>query len=131
MTEYKVCILAAGVGSRMGTLSENINKAVLPVNFKGTISYIIEKFPKEVELVIAVGHKKETVKDYLALAHPERKITFVEVDNYIGPGTGPGYSLLACKPHLQCPFIFFAADTLVLEEIPEPLNNWFGIAPVK
>lgn len=131
MGNYKACILAAGVGSRMGALSENINKAILPVNFKAVISHIIEKLPKEIEIVIAVGHKKETIKDYIFLAHPERKVTYVDVDKYIGPGTGPGYSLLQCKEHLQCPFIFYAADTLVLEDVPPPNENWFGIAPVK
>lgn len=128
---YKVCILAAGVGSRMSPLSEHISKAILPINFKAVISHIIEKFPEKIEVVIAVGHKKETIKDYLHIAHPERKVTFVEVDNYFGPGTGPGYSLLQCRKHLDCPFIFFAADTLVLEDVPEPNENWFGIAPVK
>src|SRR3989338_156690 len=112
MENYKICILAAGVGSRMGALSENISKAVLPVNFKGVISYIIEKFPKEIECVIAVVHKKETVIDYLAIAHPERKFTFVEIDKYIGPGSGPGYSLLQCKDQLQCSFILCTADTI-------------------
>jgi len=131
MRNYKVCILAAGISKNMGALSENVNRAILPVNFKAVISHIIEKFPEEVEIVIAVGHKKETIIDYIALAHPERKITFAEVDRYVGPGTGPGHSLLQCKSHLQCPFIFFAADTLVLEKVPEPYENWFGIAPVK
>jgi len=65
------------------------------------------------------------------LAYPERKFTFVEVDKIVGPGTGPGYSLLQCKNNLQCPFVFFASDTIVLEEIPEPDHNWFGIASVK
>ncbi len=46
--EYKVVILAAGVGSRMGEMSNNVNKAILPVNFKGVISYIVEKFPKDI-----------------------------------------------------------------------------------
>ena len=55
MKDYKVCILAAGVGSRIGDVTNNINKALLPVNFKAVISYIIEKFPKNIEIVIAVG----------------------------------------------------------------------------
>jgi len=131
MNNYKICILAAGIGKRMGAVSEHINKAILPINFKAIISYIIEKFPKDIEIVIAIGHKKETVIDYLAIAHPERKFTFVEIDKYLGPGTGPGYSLLQCKNYLQCPFIFSVADTFVLEEIPPPDKNWFGIAPVK
>ncbi|MBI5469861.1 NTP transferase domain-containing protein [Candidatus Kaiserbacteria bacterium] len=129
--KYKVCILAAGVGSQMGEFAENINKAVLPVNNKAVISYIVEKFPKSTEFVIAVGHKKETVTDYLSLAHPERKFKFVTIDKYSGPGTGPGYSILKCEKYLKSPFIFFTADTMVLEDIPAPESNWMGIAPVK
>ncbi len=129
--KYKVCILAAGAGTRMGESANHINKAVLPVNMKAVISHIVEKFPNDVEMVVAVGHKKETVIDYLTLAYPERRFTFVEVDKIVGPGTGPGYSLLQCKPYLQCPFVFSAADTIVLEEVPAPDHNWFGISPVK
>ncbi len=131
MEKYKVCILAAGVGSRMGKLSQHINKAILPINSKAVISHIIEKFDKDIEFVVAVGHKKETVVEYIQLAHSDRKVNFVEVDKYFGPGTGPGYSLSACKELLQTPFIFFAADTIVLEDIPSLEKNWFGIAPVK
>ena len=131
MKKFKVCILAAGVGSRMGELSQYVNKAILPINYKAVISHIIEKFDKDIEIIIAVGHKKETVIDYAQLAHPDRKIKFVEVDKYVGPGTGPGYSLLLCKDLLQSPFVFFAADTIVLENIPSLEKNWFGIAPVK
>lgn len=131
MSSYKVCILAAGVGTRMGPVSEHVHKAVLPVNHKAVISHIIEKFSPDVELVIAVGHRKDTISDYLSLAHPERKITYVSVSEYMGPGTGPGYSLLQCKPHLQCPFIMCVSDTLVIEPVPPPDKNWFAIAPVK
>lgn len=131
MSEYKVCILAAGVGSETRELTKNVHQGILPVNFKGIISYIIEKFPSYIEIVIAIGHQKQTIKDYLELAYPERKFIYVEVDNYIGPNTGPGHSLLACKNYLQCPFIFSTADTITLEDIPKPDENWIGIAPVK
>jgi len=131
MNEYKVCILTAGIGSRMGSFSESINKGILPVNNKAVLSYIIEKFPTDVEIIIAVGHKKDTVIDYLTLAYPDRKFTFVEVDKYTGPGSGPGYSLLACKDYLQSPFIFCTSDTIVLEDIQPPDENWIGIAPVR
>jgi UTP-glucose-1-phosphate uridylyltransferase len=129
--KFKVCILAAGIGSRIGSSTDHINKTLLPVNFKAAISHIIEKFDESTEIVVALGHKKETVKDYLLLAHPNNNFTFVEVDKYIGPGTGPGYSLLQCKNYLQSPFVFTASDTLVLEEVPDPSENWFGVAPIK
>ncbi|MFH1245529.1 MAG: hypothetical protein V1662_03510 [Candidatus Omnitrophota bacterium] len=130
MQNYKVCILAAGIGARMGKLSAHANKAIFPVNFKAAISYIIEKFPAEIEIVVAVGYKKASVIDYLAIAHPDRKITFIEIDKYTGPGTGPGYSLLQCEKAIQRPFIFFSTDTIVLEDIPAPDKNWFGIASI-
>ncbi len=128
--KYKVCILTAGLGSRIGNISNYANKAILPINNKAVVSYIVEKFPEDIEFVIAVGHKKDTVIDYLSLAYPNRKFTFVEIDKYTGPGTGPGYSLLKCKEYLQCPFIFSTSDTIVQDEVPEPNHNWFGVSPV-
>jgi choline kinase len=127
----KVCILAAGVGSQLQELSKNIATAILPVNFKASISYIIEKFDINTEIVIAVGHKKETVIDYLTLAYPERKFIFVEIDKYMGPGASAGRSLLKCREHLQCPFVYFTADTIVVEDIPKLDENWIGVAPTK
>jgi len=128
--EYKVCILAAGVGTRMSPLTNKINKSLLPVNFKAVISHIIEKFDPNVEIVIAVGHLKNTIYDYLECAYKNRNFTFVEVDNYSGEGSGPGYSLMQCKKHLDKPFIFFASDTMVTEEIPLPSTNWLGVSEV-
>ncbi|MBX4196758.1 NTP transferase domain-containing protein [Candidatus Pacearchaeota archaeon] len=131
MADYKVCILAAGIGSRMGGFTQHFNKALIPVHGKPAIGHIIEKFPADVEIVIALGYMKEALEIFLNSAYPQRKLTFVNVDKYTGPGTGPGYSLLQCKNDLQCPFIFLSVDTLVTENIPTPHKNWFGVAPVK
>jgi dTDP-glucose pyrophosphorylase len=127
---YKVCILAAGVGTRMEPFTQHINKSLVPVDSKAVISHIIEKFDKSVEFIVAIGHLKETVVEYLECAHNDRKIKIVEVDRFIGKGSGPGYSLMQCRKELDAPFIFFAADTIVLEDIPPPLENWLGVSPV-
>jgi len=128
--QYKVVVLAAGLGSRMRPYTDKINKAILPINQKAAISYILDKFPTDVEVVIALGHLGDTVKNFLRAAYEDRNFTFVEVDNFDGPGAGPGYSLLCCADYLDCPFVFFSADTLVLEDVPEPSSNWFGVAKV-
>jgi choline kinase len=128
--KYKVVILAAGLGRRMSPYTDKINKAILPVNHKAAISYIIDKFPTEVEIVIAVGHLGDTVRNFLRLAYEERNFIFVDVDNFDGSGAGPGYSLLCCADYLDCPFVFVSVDTLVLEDIPEPSSDWFGVAKV-
>ncbi len=130
-SEYKVCILAAGVGSRMGDFSKTSNKVLIPVNGKPTLGHIIEKFPEGIPIVIAVGYLKETIIDFVKNNYQNRNITFVNVNPFSGTGSGPGYSLLQCKPYLQCPFIQFAGDTLVKENIPIPDENWFGVVEVK
>lgn len=126
-----MCILAAGEGKRMLHLTKNYNKALLPLDHKASISHIIEKFSKKVEIIVAVGYEKEKVSQYLSCAHQDRKIKIVEIDNISGAGSGPGYSLLSCKKYLKCPFIFFSVDTIVKEDIPLPNQNWMGIASVK
>lgn len=126
--KYRVLIPTAGLGSRLKGLSKNINKALISIAHKPAISYIIDKFPIDVEFVIALGYKADTVKSFLTLAYPERKFIFVDIDKYDGEGSGLGYTILQCEEHLQMPFIFISNDTLVLEEIKEPEYNWMGYA---
>ncbi len=128
-TPSKVCILAAGRGTRL-TVAKEINKVLLPVDHKAVISHIIEYFPMDTEYVIAVGHESEKIKDFMALVHAGRHVTFVDVDNYDGDGSGPGHSLLCCKEHLQCPFYLMSGDSLVKSPIPALNRNWMGTAPV-
>jgi NDP-sugar pyrophosphorylase family protein len=127
---YKVVIPTAGLGSRLKNISKHINKALVTIANRPAICFIIEKFPENVEIVIPLGYKKETVKDFLLLAYPNRKFTFVEVDPYEGEGSGLGLTLLTCKEHLQVPFIFCSNDTIVTDEIPEPDYNWMGYADI-
>ena len=123
---YKVLIASAGIGNRLEGMTKNINKALVSVAHKPVISYIIDKIPIEIEIVIAIGYKGDILKNFINMNYPERKVTFVEVDNYIGKGSGLGYSILKCKDELQCPFIFTSNDTIVLEDFPVPDHNWLG-----
>ncbi len=128
---YKVVILAGGIGSRMGKFSKYYNKALIPVGGKPAICHILEKFPEDIEVIISINYKKDDLKTYLNYAYPQRKLTFIEDKPSPEGFKGPGYGLLQCEHSLQCPFIFLSVDTLVKEPIPEPTENWFGIAPVK
>ena len=124
---YKVVILAAGSGTRLKPETDFYNKALITIGNKTALSRIIELFDDDVEIVIAVNHKADIVKDFCQIAYSDRDISFVDVDN-IGQGYGPGYALLFCKEYLQCPFYFFTCDTLVdKEELPDLTINWVGI----
>ena len=124
-----LCILAAGVGSRLENLSNHINKGLLPLDNKAIISHMIDKTPKEYDIVIALGYKGNMVKEYCEAAHPNRTFKFVEVDKYEGEGTGPAYSINKCKEHLQRPFIWATADTIISDKLPKIDDNWLGLYP--
>ena len=125
-----VCLLTSGTGSRLGELTKFMNKSLVTVANKPALAHIIEKFPQDAEFVIALGYKGRLVKDFLELAYPERNFTLVNVFPFEGVGSGVGHSLLACKDHLQIPFIFSSCDTLVDEDIPSADRNWIGSAKV-
>lgn len=127
---YKVCILAAGKGLRLGKLTKSLNKCLLPVNGKAVLTHIIEKFNTSIEIIIAVGYEAKKVKEYISHAHPDRKIKFVDVKNYDQAGSGPGQSLLECKEYLQCPFVLTVGDSIVTDVIPPPDFNWLGLAQI-
>ena len=129
--QFKFCILAAGVGSRNKSLG-GLHKALLPVGNRPVISIIIDKVPKHIPIVVAVGYNSEQIRTYLEEVHAERKFEFVYVENYNGPGSGPGLSLLKCKEKIQCPFIFTSVDTIVDDNINfESVDyNWVGCSQV-
>ena len=77
-----------------------------------------------------MGHMGHLVREFVELAYPERKFFFAEVDPFEGLGSGLGLSLLACKQHLQQPFVFMSCDTLVKEPIPAPVENWMAFSEV-
>ncbi len=126
MSKYKVVIPTAGTGSRLGKISANLNKSLVAVAGKPIISHIVEKFPEDIEFVIPIGYKGDLVQEFLSLAYPKRKFSFVTVSPYEGEGSGLGLSLLLAKEELQCPFVFCSCDTIVAEAIPGPESNWMA-----
>lgn len=122
-----VLILCAGLGARLHKLTEHINKTLLPINNKAILSHIIESFPIEYEFIIALGYKGDAIREYCEVVYTDRKITFVQVDDYLSKVSGPGYSALCAKAHLQRPFYVIMGDCLVDDIIPPLDVNWIGI----
>ena len=127
---YRVVIPTAGLGSRLGKLTKYINKSLVSIAHRPTISHLIEQFTSDCEFVIALGHKGQLVKDFLELAYPHRTFHFAHVEPFEGPGSGLGYSLLCCAEYLSEPFVFLSCDTLVRGSIPAPTHDWMGFAEV-
>lgn len=123
---YTVFIPTAGTGSRLGGLTKYLNKSLVSIENKPTLTRIMEMFPEDTEYVIAVGYKGELVREFISLACNNKKITLVDVYPYEGEGSGLGYTISCCKKHLQKPFVFCSCDTLVTEKVPDLDCNWMG-----
>ena len=123
---YTVFIPTAGTGSRLGGLTKYLNKSLVSIENKPTLTRIMEMFPEDTEYVIAVGYKGNIVKEFIELACKDKFITTVDVFPYEGNGSGLGYTMRCCKDYLQKPFIFCSCDTLVTEKIPDLTCNWMG-----
>ena len=86
----------------------------------------------EIEFVITLGYYGNHVRDFLTIAYPNVKFTFVEVDKFEGPESSLGYSMSKAAPYLQSPFIFHCCDAL-LKRLPKYLldsnskNNTMGV----
>lgn len=123
---YKVLVTTSGTGSRLGEITKDKNKVLVDINNKAAITHIIDAYPKEVPFVITLGYLGDQVKEFIEKTYLDRQFEFAIVDKFEGPGSSLGYSLLQAKEYLQCPFIFQACDTIVVENIPEPDKNWIA-----
>ena len=121
MNFNKVFITTAGVGSKLGDLTNYMNKAMIKIGKKPVISYIIEQYPEDVEYVIALGYKGSHIKQFLKLAYPKRHFTFVDVNFYDGENASQVYSMYCCKQNLQEPFIYNDCDS-ISDDILQRLN---------
>jgi len=113
----KILITTSGIGSRLGDLTDYTNKSLVRVGNKPAISHIIDNYPNTCEFIVTLGHYGDLVKQFLTLTYPKHNFTFVEVDNFSGPGSSLGYSILKAKQYLQSPFIFNACDTLMSDNL--------------
>jgi len=128
-TNPAVLILASGTGSRLGGLTASINKVLLPVNNRAINSHIIDYFPDTFDFIITKGYEGDSIEEYCKIVYPKHNFTFVEIDKFVGEGTGPGYSTLQCKEHLQRPFYLTVGDCLIDDEVPHIDGNWLGVSP--
>lgn len=106
-----VIIPTAGLGSRMGNYTKNLNKALLPYKDKPVLGHIIENFPRDTKFIIPLGYLKEQIVDFCRVAYSDRDITFITVDDYSGPASGTAYTLKQCEKLITGPFWYVPCDT--------------------
>jgi choline kinase len=114
----KAVILLAGMGSRLGRLTTDTPKSLLPIGDSTTLARMVGKLTSHGvrSIVIVCGHMQDTIEEYLAGAFPDVEITTVRNPDY--RTTNTGYSLLAAREHLEGEtFVKLDGDLNFAEEI--------------
>jgi choline kinase len=125
-----VVILAAGQGTRAQIFGSWLHKGLLPLGDRPVLTRLLDRLPSHAHVVFAIGHLGDQLRSFVKLAHPDLHASFVQVERYSGPGTGPATSLLACRYLLNRPFTVTAIDAVYDETLPAPSGNWIGVADV-
>jgi choline kinase/aminoglycoside phosphotransferase len=115
----QIVITTSGIGSRLGDLTKNTNKCLIKVGDKYVIDYIINNYiNNDVEFIFTIGYKGDYVKQYIEIVYKNKiKYKFIDVDNFDGPGSSLGFSLLQVKDYITGPFIFHCNDSILYENL--------------
>jgi len=119
----KAIILAAGLGIRLGSISERIPKCLLEINGKPIIVNALELLEKKgiEEAVIVVGHLKNKIIEKIGSTLGNLRIKYIE--NPIYNKTNNMYSLWLAKDYLKQGAILIEGDCFFEEELLTKLLN--------
>ncbi|HIH98052.1 MAG TPA: NTP transferase domain-containing protein [Thermoplasmata archaeon] len=130
----KVVILAAGKGQRMGPLTHNRPKAMLPVLNRPIVEHLIlnARAAGLKEFVIVVNWKSETLKSYFG----DGKDWGVNI-NWIDQAEvkGTAHAVAQVESHVKGDFVVLSGDTIVgsntIEKLANAKENAIGVVKAK
>lgn len=105
----RAVILAAGRGTRMGGITEEIPKPMLPIHGRPMLDHILERLQAAgiSRFLIVIGYHGEVIQNHFKNGHPE--IEFVRQNPVDGTGSG---ALLAKTFAAVDPFLLTYGDIL-------------------
>ena len=107
-------ILAAGEGTRMRPLTYTKPKVMLPVANKPILQHLVENLSKAGidEIVLVVGYREETVRDYFGEEFNGVKIRYVRQSKQLGTAN----ALISAEHVLEDRFLMLNGDAIVFED---------------
>lgn len=105
-------ILAAGMATRLRPLTNNKPKALLELNNKPIINYIIDNllYFNIDKIIIVTGYKGEMLREHLKKNYPDIRFVFVENKEY--ETTNNSYSLLLAENYITDEFLLLDSDII-------------------
>lgn len=109
----KAVILAAGRGTRMKDLTNEVPKPMLKVAGRTLIEHKLDALPDDVhEVIMVIGYQGETIRSYFGDSYQGRAITYVVQEEL----NGTGGALLLCEPYLDERFVVMMGDDIYARE---------------
>lgn len=109
-------IPAAGMATRMKPLSKGISKAMIPVNGRPLISYVIEKafLDGDVDEIVIVENEIGDIEEFVSRVYPDKPIKCVQQGPKLGPlhAISVGYHALG---NSQSGIVVWLGDTICLD----------------
>lgn len=102
-------ILAAGRGTRMGDLTNEIPKPLLRIGGRPILEYTLDNLPREIdEVIFIVGYKGEMIRKYFGKEYKNRKIRYCEQTDF----NGTAGAVCLAKDLLADKFLVLMGDDL-------------------
>jgi choline kinase len=127
----KAIVLAAGRGTRLGELTENVPKALIEVGDKPILEHIINRVAQcgIREAVIVIGFKGELIRNRFGEQFGEVRIKYIE--NPIYDKTNNIYSLWLAKDEIDQDIVIINGDDLfhvgILKNLVESEHENAGV----
>jgi choline kinase len=117
----KAVLLVAGIGSRLGSKTNEIPKSLLKIDDKPILFYIVDRVIENGirDFIVVVGFKKEMIINALTCEYPDVNFEFVENENY--RTTNTMYSMYLAHNHINNGFVYMHADVIVNTNILKDL----------
>ncbi|MEM7736016.1 MAG: NTP transferase domain-containing protein [Deinococcota bacterium] len=129
--------LAAGKGTRMGSLGSYLQKCMYPVNLRPFVEYSLRNLLATADvtndqITFIVGHHQEQLRRYFGEVFEGLKINYLEQPEQLGTA----HAIYTAHEHMHftSPIVIWLADlyvpsTLFAEAIKHPWDNLQTLAP--
>lgn len=113
MTVRQAVILAAGLGSRLGSHTHQLPKCLVPISGRPIIDYLVSDLLAlgVEEIVVVVGFEASRIRQHLGRAFDGVTFTYVEARDFAT--TNNIVSLWAARAAIKPPFLLLESDLLL------------------